>query len=193
MANGAILGQTAPTPTAQEVTVQQSTAQQFGFSGASNVDAVLQILKNAAVVNSAGDALETVLGSTLLSIPGVKIATGSYAGTGTYGSENPNSITAPFPIKILTILGRIEPNGDPSPIFGSYSSVSTGDRVQTVMVSDLLTTDYKSEVGFVLNDRSRDCYGKKSTDGKTFYWYASGSVVNQYNDLSNTFYWLAIG
>lgn len=96
MANGAILGQTAPTPTAQEVTVQQSTAEQFGLTGDATVDQVLQILKNAAVVNSAGDALETVLGSKLLTIPGVQIATGSYAGTGTYGENNPNSLTFDF-------------------------------------------------------------------------------------------------
>ena len=84
MAYGAILGQTPPTPTATNVTVQASTASDFGISGESNVDAVLQAA------------------ATMIS-EGAKIETGSYIGTGTYGENYPNSLTFGFVPSIVFI------------------------------------------------------------------------------------------
>ena len=39
-----------------------------------------------------------------LQIEQVRIATGSYVGTGTYGASNPCSLTFPFPPKILHVI-----------------------------------------------------------------------------------------
>ena len=181
MANGAILGQTAPTPTAQEVTVQQSTAQQFGLTGDATVDQVLQILKNAAVVNSAGTALETVLGSTLLTIPGVRIATGSYVGTGTYGSSNPNSLTFDEPPILFTFLSTS--NGQ---IFG-YIPWPTSVTTQYAVHVPMLTTSYESEYALRYGASSA-AYAKRSEDSKTIYWYTS-NAASQYNDDGTTYYY----
>lgn len=60
-------------------------------------------LDTAAFLN----ALKTVIvdseGNELLSIPGVQIETGSYTGTGTYGSSNPNSLTFGFEPKFVLV------------------------------------------------------------------------------------------
>lgn len=53
---------------------------------------------NNAVFNNGG-TLEDILGNAV----GVQIETGSYTGTGTYGSSNPNSLTFGFEPKIVII------------------------------------------------------------------------------------------
>lgn len=40
-------------------------------------------------------------------IPTVKIATGRYKGTGTYGQDNKNTVVAPFQIKMVVVVGEI--------------------------------------------------------------------------------------
>lgn len=42
----------------------------------------------------------------LLTLPGVQIETGSYTGTGTYGSDNPNKLTFGFVPKIVVVYGK---------------------------------------------------------------------------------------
>lgn len=84
MAYGAILGQTSLPPSATQVTVQASTASEFGITGDSNVDAVLQ-------------AAATMIGE------GARVVTGSYVGTGQEGASYPTSITFPFTPKIVLI------------------------------------------------------------------------------------------
>lgn len=58
------------------------------------------------------------------------------------------------------------------------------------MFSNLLTTDYVYKRG-----ASREAYGKKSSDGKTFYWYThlTTSADYQFNTKGITYYYIVIG
>ena len=116
-----------------------------------------------------------VLGN-LISIPadqikdGVKIATGSYTGTGTYGASNPNSLTFEFEPKFLSI--------------GLAKEFSDGYVIPNV--NFLLM----SNGGFACKSNGA-IYGK--VDGKTVYWYSGSSVDNQLNTNNYEFTYIAIG
>lgn len=117
-----------------------------------------------------------------------KIQVLSYVGTGTYGEANPCSVTASFPIKALFFLGYIGEFGmDPS-----YLGVGNGywgDGDVGIMFSKCLTTAFTNHIGFDANGKTS--FGKKSADGKTFYWYNKTSAVT--NDSGSLYYFLALG
>lgn len=110
----------------------------------------------------------------------VKIANGSYKGTGTYGKNNPNTLTFGFEPAIVFIVGYSSMDTPYWPILG-YSSVP---GIGSVMYMDVLSdTSYISMNNF---------YIKKSSDSKTVIWY-SNNAGTQYNDSGSVFYYLAIG
>ena len=119
-------------------------------------------------------------------VPNVKIY--SYIGTGKYGSSNPCSLTFDFVPKVAIMLGYKSP-------YGVITTLSNKDyNVVNVMLYDNLTTSYDSTVrvnGFSATGDGH--YGKKSADGKTWYWYNGTSAYYQLNDSGYTFYVLAIG
>ena len=123
---------------------------------------------------------------------GARIEVGSYVGTGTYGSSNPCSVTASFPIKQLSVFGEVYANtGNYFPIYqtSGYSSYSMHDI--------LLTTSFASRRG-IHNGTSNYgldySFGKKSVDGRTFWWYSSGNAASlQLNETGSTYYYIAIG
>lgn len=82
-----------------------------------------------------------------------KIATGSYIGTGTYGSDNPCSLTLPFPPKFGVIASRWS--------IGFYLS---GSNSMWVMV-------YKSSYNSNKSDAGRL---SASEAGNTIQWYTTG-------------------
>ena len=112
-----------------------------------------------------------------------KIATGSYVGTGKYGSNNPNSLTFEFEPKIV-MISSIERNDDFS-IFPCFS----------------LPESYPSIIGYgwsgLFNDQlitSQDNYAKR--DGNTLSWYYKGSssaAPRQLNSSDKTYTYIAIG
>ena len=111
-----------------------------------------------------------VLGN-LISIPGdqikdgVKIATGSYTGTGTYGASHPNSLTFEFEPKLVFITGN---SGSDRGIF-----ILGQGRAE-------LSSSY---VTFYV-----------SLSGKNMSWYSnSGGAQNQLNMNNQTYYYVAIG
>lgn len=116
-----------------------------------------------------------VLGN-LITIPagqikdGVKLETGSYTGTGTYGASNPNSLTFAFEPKFLSI--------------GLAKEFSDGYVIPNV--NFLLM----SNGGFACKSNGA-IYGK--VDGKTVYWYSGSSVDNQLNTNNYEFTYIAIG
>lgn len=123
------------------------------------------------------------------------IATGSYTGTGTYGISNPNSLTFDFEPKVVLLSLESKPGADMKAYmgFGTYLTYQT-----YAMISDFLTTDYVKGLGFMLLTTSGDyCYGKKSSDGKTFYWYYDGTKSNaaaaQANRIDGVYHYIAIG
>ena len=139
------------------------------------------------------------------------IYTTSYVGTGTYGKNNPNTLTFDFVPEVIIWLGRITKYSIDNYFTGSvWGNTSQGCLPLTHIITSLLTTDYNkfggpSFYGFVSN--SYDCsdqtqlssyknYAKKSSDGKTIYWYRdSGTSVPQLqaNISGHTYYVLALG
>lgn len=96
---------------------------------------------------------------------GAKVILGSYVGTGKSGKSNPNQITLAAPFKILCIYGMQWPD--------SYRSIDNSGTGETSVIipGSIIPTEYTSGFGFFCSSNSRDSYGKKSADGKTFSWY----------------------
>lgn len=119
-----------------------------------------------------------VLGN-LISIPadqikdGVKIATGSYTGTGTHGASNPNSLTFDFEPKVLFI----------APVT-NYSGALNYQSIFWKGVTSFPTYIGSADTGMsvVVNW------------GKTVSWYTTGSYANrQLNDSGVNYAYVAIG
>ena len=99
-------------------------------------------------------------------------------------------MTFGFKPKIVELLFRTSTN-----VGGNYSKYEdlTGNgfnKSQNFMVADRLTTNYVQGEGFGYNAYSS--YGKKSLDGKTFYWYSSYDG-SQCNDSEYVYYYIAMG
>lgn len=117
-----------------------------------------------------------------------KIQVLSYVGTGTSGEANACSVTASFPIEVLFFLGytgTIYSEPDAPGIVNGY----WGDREPGVMFGKYLTTTFAERMAF--NGNNGMSLGKKSADGKTFYWYNRTAVVTNASGLS--YYFLALG
>lgn len=116
---------------------------------------------------------------------GAKIATGSYTGTGTYGSSNPNSLTFDFEPKLILI-----PLHTGSDSYGLwYQSLVPKDNYYTIIPFSNVPTEYTRGAGFGVT--SSDVFGKKA--GNTLYWYNTSSAYNQFNAAATDYYWVAIG
>ena len=96
---------------------------------------------------------------------GARVILGSYVGTGKTGKSNPNQITLAEPFKILCIYGMQWPDS-----YRSIDNSGTGDT-SVIIPGSIIPTEYTSGFGFFYSSNSRDSYGKKSADGKTFSWY----------------------
>lgn len=96
---------------------------------------------------------------------GAKVILGSYVGTGKSGKSNPNQITLAAPFKILCIYGMQSNN-----YYESIDNSGTGET-SVIIPGSIIPTEYTSGFGFFYSSNSRDSYGKKSADGKTFSWY----------------------
>lgn len=160
----------------------------LGGTGASEVNQARQNLGAAAVkemTKAEYDALAAIDPTIFYALTDVeadsaKIEVGSYVGTETYGSSNPCSITFSFAPKVIKIL------------CSRYLGTNLADQPSTGVISvvmDEITTSYEKGFGFGPGQYS---YGKKSADGKTYYWF-NNSATNQYNNSNTKFYVLAIG
>lgn len=113
---------------------------------------------------------------------------GSYVGNNKSGIDNPNSLTFSFAPSMICLLFRT------SIVAGTKSPKEEDltrdgyDTSQKFMVADRLTTDYRQGEGFGHNSYS--VYGKKSADGKTFYWYST-SPSDQCNNSNEVYYYIA--
>lgn len=122
---------------------------------------------------------------------GAKIETGSYAGTGTYGSSNPNSLTFGFEPKVVAVYGYWQSNV--SRYFDMTGTSKSNNNIAFIPMS-ILTTSYTSGIGFTYRTTNNpSCYMKKSADGKTISWYHNSGATEQCNDSEFTFYYMAIG
>lgn len=117
----------------------------------------------------------------------------SYAGTGKSGVSNPCSVTFSIVPKVVIMLGWKQNDNN-----SQYGIQSTGaDYCSDVIFCDGLTTSYTQWIGFLFSSSSTHPtkYAKKSSDGKTIYWYTEGdsTAQAQLNLATNTYYLLAIG
>lgn len=124
-----------------------------------------------ARITAADNIIETLANTK------AQIAHGSYTGTGTSGSSNPNSLTFDF-APIIVMIG-----GDQ----GGSKMFDEGD----VIYMDMLTTSYQTNCPPNYSSEYY-CSTKKSEDGKTLYWYTS-SPTYQLNYSGTKYYYIAIG
>ena len=98
---------------------------------------------------------------------GSRVILGSYVGTGKSGKSNPNQITLAEPFKLLCIYGMQSNN-----YYKSIDGYGNGET-SNIIHSSIIPTEYTKGISFGFGYRysSRDSYGKKSADGKTFSWY----------------------
>lgn len=121
---------------------------------------------------------------------GARVILGSYVGTGKSGKSNPNQITLAEPFKILCIYGMQYTD--------SYESIdaSGSGSVSNIIPSSIIPTEYTRGFGFFYSNNSRDSYGKKSADGKTFSWYfglsPTGAEDVQFNTSGVVYHYYAI-
>lgn len=127
--------------------------------------------------------------------PLIQVAYGKYTGTGAWGESSPNKLTFSFAPKVVFVVQYF--NSAPGVYGPIYSSQKASNAV---MVADTLTESFQSGNGFYelgyINDEARYSYGKKSKDGKTFYWYFSydkDRSSSQLNSKGDVYYWVAIG
>lgn len=152
------------------------TAAQVGADPAGTAAAVQQAL--AAQIA----ALTSQLGGK------AEIHAFSYVGTGTWGTDAKNSITADKPIVFAAILFR---SGS------DYDIALSEDQDRNFMLGNALTTSHREGYGFGqrYNSGVTGTYpaGSKSADGKTFYWSWPNDTTTdrsqfQYNKSGVTYY-----
>lgn len=121
---------------------------------------------------------------------GSRVILGSYVGTGKSGESNPNQITLAEPFKILCIYGM-----QYTDLYESIDASGSGS-VSNIIPSSIIPTEYTRGFGFFYSNNSRDSYGKKSADGKTFSWYfglsPSGAESVQFNQSGTVYHYYAI-
>lgn len=120
------------------------------------------------------------------------IATGYWVGTGTQGASSPSSLALPFAASKLWVY-QFGTNGN----FANNINTSNTSTI-TLLDVDALTTSYVSKIGLgYFGSTGSDLHAKKSSDGKTVYWYntsTSGATgYAQLNVSGNRYYWLAWG
>lgn len=159
--------------------------------------------------------------STMYAQPTAKIAVGTYTGTGTAGEHYPCSLTFEFEPKMLIMMGYevTDTSGNPTGAIAEgflncgavADDVTSGyTRVKTVMyphMTEYTNTGWWAKGSTLTSSTPGMC--KKSSDGKTVYWYAAdrktydmnaGGYVtfpatpeNQFNVLDKVYHYIAIG
>lgn len=96
-----------------------------------------------------------------------KIETGSYVGTGTYGSSNPNSLTFAFVPKVVFIYPE-EPSQNASGVVAVYGTI--------------YAIDYGThqDISIIWADKQMS-------------WYSSSAPIRQFNDINVNYIYVAIG
>lgn len=128
---------------------------------------------------------------------GAKIQTFSYTGNGKWGESNPNSVTFSFTPKIVALIASVR-------ISDGVITRYVPGSCYWITLMDVVPTTYSNNVGLGYHYDGMSSYptyfGKKSTDGKTLYWYSHYAIdtsndasVLQFNATGNTYHGIAIG
>ena len=102
-----------------------------------------------------------------------QLATGSYTGTGKFGSANPNTLTFPFEPKFVFVTHQ---SGE------WYRQTLAGIRGMTgaYVYQSVLNSDYYNRATL-------------TWDGKKLKWYNSGGAYYQLNESNAKYFYIAIG
>lgn len=104
-----------------------------------------------------------------------KFQTGSYVGTGSYGAENPNSLTFDFEPKLVILVQENEQSANMAP------TVCIRGVTQMVAAGDPGNSPYFEPQLFNM-----------AWDGNTFSWYAA-NAEHQFNTKTANYHYMAIG
>ena len=95
----------------------------------------------------------------------------TYTGTGQFGASNPNSVTFSFAPSCVVMISGVPSGWDAADFYVGYSKLAVDMTT--------LTTSYVDKKGFFAHlyagghpQNQNHYYAKKSSDGKTLYWYA---------------------
>lgn len=116
----------------------------------------------------------------------------SYTGTGTYGADNPNSVTFSRAPQLVIMIGGRYTVGNK---MWSQVGANEEDWIYMLPTSEI-PTEYEFGMGLGNNANGGSVYGgvygKKSEDGKTISWYNCDYASWQYNDSDMVYYLLAL-
>lgn len=108
----------------------------------------------------------------------------SYQGTGTYGKDNPTSVTFSNAPSVIIMLGRA------SNSTWLWTNGTSHEGWNFMLPASVITTTFQHDLGFGLWNGT-DLHGRKSADGKTFEWY-NNSAAQQCNDTGYEYYVLGL-
>lgn len=114
-----------------------------------------------------------------------QIEIGSYAGNGTCGEANPNSLTFGFIPRVLILFyssGYIC-GGSTGDGFNYLPAIGNPSVLKTVFTPGLFHSFINYKVIFA----------KRSEDFKTVFWYHENSASNQFNESDQIYDYVAIG
>lgn len=107
----------------------------------------------------------------------VRIATGSYTGTGTYGSSHPNTLTFAFEPKVFAI----------------YKADNYANHIFIVPVSESLTSLYTTTPSMSAVNSTYMILSQFFHDSKTLKWYSTDNFEYQCNRSGTIYSYIAIG
>ena len=146
-----------------------STKQLYGLGAEATPNDILSILSDSALYKTNG--LYTITNDLIMPLPATQIYTGSYTGTGTYGSSNPNTLTFPF---------------EPKLVFISISKTDNPLHRSGQLI-------YGSPIGIYMYSTSAIDTLRLTWGGNSLSWYCTSSATNQLNQNRWTYAYAAIG
>lgn len=154
------------TPLNKDTLLKDATAALYGLTNTAVPDDVLAKLAEAAFVE---DGVVTDIDGNIV---GPQIATGSYVGTGTYGQNNPNTLTFDFKPSLVVI----------APSSTDYEAQTPGIYIWGNAL--MPTIGPQDGVNNIVN-----------VDGSTMTWYAEHSFNAAHGQFNTkiTYYYIAIG
>lgn len=105
-----------------------------------------------------------------------KIASGTYTGTGGYGTNNKTSITLPFVPKVLIVVGEADDSSS-GRLFGFYAV-----HGMTKCISYIYGNQSSSTVKAIII----------SWNGQTVSWYSTSGIPYQLNESNKTYRYVAL-
>jgi hypothetical protein len=108
---------------------------------------------------------------------------GSYVGTGTYGANNPCSLTFQWTPKIIVLYGEITYQNGDTQYSHFWDNIDFG----------ILPTSYTGRQGFGITSTSGTAIGFAKKTNNTIFWYNTQSALHQKNESSCTYHYMAIG